>query len=127
MRPGYRSWNVVWYRPADEMTALPRLLTDVTGRTHQFSIPPTLVAPAVIAEMLDDAARLLPPEIATSLRLVDRPFLQPIYDLESSSLAFGRVALIGDAAMLARPHIGGAIVKAIGGRGCAGCRVGPVH
>ena len=113
VRPGHRRWNVVWYRPADELTALPRLLTDVTGRMHPFSIPPTLVAPAVVEEMLDDAAHLLPAEIATSLRLVDQPFLQPIYDLESSSLAFGRVALIGDAAMLARPHIGGAIVKAI--------------
>ena len=50
VRPGHRRWNVVWYRPAEEMTALPRLMTDVTGRTHQFSIPPTLVTPAVIAE-----------------------------------------------------------------------------
>jgi 2-polyprenyl-6-methoxyphenol hydroxylase-like FAD-dependent oxidoreductase len=56
---------------------------------------------------------LLPPQIASSLRLVDCPFLQPIFELESSSLVFGRVVLIGDAAMLARPHIGGAIVKAI--------------
>ncbi len=114
VRPGHRSWNVVWYRPAEEASALQRLLTDVSGRTHEFSIPPTLVHPTVVAEMHDDALRLLPPEIAASLRLVHRPFLQPIYDLESTSLAFGRVALVGDAAMLARPHIGGAIVKAIG-------------
>ena len=31
LRPGHRSWNIVWYRPADEDRDVPRLLTDETG------------------------------------------------------------------------------------------------
>jgi 2-polyprenyl-6-methoxyphenol hydroxylase-like FAD-dependent oxidoreductase len=43
---------------------------------------------------------------------IEQPFLQPIYDLESPAMAFGRVALIGDAAFVIRPHVGGGIAKA---------------
>ena len=103
LRPGHRSWNVVWYRPADEATELPRLLTDATGRTHEVSIPPPLIAPAVIAEMRTAAERLLPPPLRAAVALIAQPFLQPVYDLESPALAFGRVALAGDAAFVVRP------------------------
>jgi 2-polyprenyl-6-methoxyphenol hydroxylase-like FAD-dependent oxidoreductase len=43
---------------------------------------------------------------------VPQPFFQAINDLESQRLVFGRVALIGDAAFIARPHVGGGITKA---------------
>jgi 2-polyprenyl-6-methoxyphenol hydroxylase-like FAD-dependent oxidoreductase len=39
-------------------------------------------------------------------------FFQPIFDLESQALAFGRVALLGDAAFVARPHCGMGVTKA---------------
>ena len=38
--------------------------------------------------------------------------LQPIFDLESPRIAFGRVALIGDAAFIARPHVATGVMKA---------------
>ena len=57
LRPGRRSWNIVWYRPADEATELPRLLTDETGHRHEMSIPPPLVARSVVADMREAAAR----------------------------------------------------------------------
>jgi 2-polyprenyl-6-methoxyphenol hydroxylase-like FAD-dependent oxidoreductase len=38
--------------------------------------------------------------------------LQPIYDLASPQLAFGRVAIIGDSAYVARPHVGTGVAKA---------------
>ncbi len=44
--------------------------------------------------------------------LCAQPFLQPIYDLEVPAMAFGRVALLGDAAFVARPHIGAGVAKA---------------
>jgi 2-polyprenyl-6-methoxyphenol hydroxylase-like FAD-dependent oxidoreductase len=44
---------------------------------------------------------------------IEQPFLQPIYDLESPRLAFGRAALIGDAAFVVRPHVGAGIAKAV--------------
>jgi 2-polyprenyl-6-methoxyphenol hydroxylase-like FAD-dependent oxidoreductase len=114
LRPGHRSWNVVWYRPAEETTEVPRLLTDETGYRHEMSIPPPLVARAVIAEMYDAAARLLPPQMLAAVHKLKLPFLQPIYDLESDHIAFGRVALMGDAAFVVRPHVGAGIVKAVG-------------
>ena len=40
------------------------------------------------------------------------PFLQPIYDLVSPQLAHGRIALMGDAAFVARPHVGMGVAKA---------------
>ena len=43
LRPGHRRYNVVWYRPADEATKLPWLLTDESGVTHAISIPPPLI------------------------------------------------------------------------------------
>jgi len=46
------------------------------------------------------------------VRLIDEPLLQPIYDLASPQLAFGRVAVIGDAAFVARPHVGAGVSKA---------------
>ena len=114
LRPGRRSWNIVWYRPADEATELPRLLTDETGHTHEVSIPPPLVARSVVAEMREAGARLLPPQMCAVLERIGQPFFQPIYDLESARMALGRAALIGDAAFVVRPHVGAGIVKAVG-------------
>ena len=111
LRPGHRSWNVVWYRPADEARDVPCLLTDETGHTHELSIPPPLIAKRVIAEMREAAERLLPPPFRTAMALVAQPFLQPIYDLQSTAMAFGRVALVGDAAFVVRPHVGAGVVK----------------
>ena len=112
LRSGERSWNVVWYRPAETAEDVRRLLTDETGKLHELSIPPPLVSRAVVAEMRDAAERLLAPQFRDALRLIEQPFLQPIYDLESSQMAFGRVALAGDAAFVVRPHVGGGVVKA---------------
>jgi len=44
--------------------------------------------------------------------LTPQPFLQPIYDLESPRMAVGRVALLGDAAFLGRPHVAAGVTKA---------------
>jgi 2-polyprenyl-6-methoxyphenol hydroxylase-like FAD-dependent oxidoreductase len=112
LRPGRRSWNIVWYRPADETSELPRLLTDSAGRTHEISIPPPLIAPAVITGMRAAADRLLPPPFRAAVAAIAQPFLQPVYDLESPALACGRIALAGDAAFVVRPHVGAGVVKA---------------
>ena len=58
------------------------------------------------------AERLLAPQFRAIVRLIDEPILQPIYDLESPRLAFGRVAIIGDAAFVARPHVAAGVSKA---------------
>ena len=112
LREGQRRYNVVWYRPADEVTELPHLLTDKSGVTHSISIPPPLIRAAPIAAMRAAAEELLAPQFRDIVRLIDEPILQPIYDLESPQLAFGRVAIIGDAAFVARPHVAAGVSKA---------------
>jgi 2-polyprenyl-6-methoxyphenol hydroxylase-like FAD-dependent oxidoreductase len=112
LRAGHRSWNIVWYRPADVDRDLPRLLTADTGKRHELSIPPPLIARGVIAEMRDAVTRLLPPQFRAAMDRAEQPFLQPIYDLESTAMAVGRVALAGDAAFVVRPHVGAGVVKA---------------
>jgi 2-polyprenyl-6-methoxyphenol hydroxylase-like FAD-dependent oxidoreductase len=111
-RPGRRRYNFVWYRPADEQSELPRLCTDASGRVHEHSIPPPLIRPEVAAEMREAAHRLLAPQFAEVVDLAPQPFFQPIFDVESSQLAFGRVALLGDAGFVARPHVGMGVTKA---------------
>jgi len=110
--PGRRRYNVVWYRPADEATGLPRLLTGQDGRRHDLSIPPGQVAPEAVAELRADAQALLAPCCAEVVLLTEQPFIQAIYDLASPRLVFGRVILIGDAAFVARPHAGMGVTKA---------------
>ncbi len=112
LRPGHRRFNVVWYRPADEASKLPWLLTDESGVTHTISIPPPLIRRAAIAEMRADAERLLAPQFRQIVRLIEEPILQPIYDLESPRMAFGRVTILGDAAFVARPHVAAGVSKA---------------
>jgi len=112
LRPQHRSWNIVWYRPAEAGAELGELLRDASGHRHELSIPPPLIRPAVIAGMREAANRLLPSQLCAAIERIEQPFLQPIYDLESPAMAFGRVALIGDAAFLIRPHVGGGIAKA---------------
>ena len=112
LRAGHRRYNVVWYRPADEATELQHLLTDERGTTHTISIPPPLIRHDGIAAMRAAAERLLPPQFRAIVRLIDEPILQPIYDLETPRMAFGRVAIIGDAAFVARPHVAAGVAKA---------------
>lgn len=112
LRPMHRRYNVVWYRPADEMTKLRWLLTDERGATHAISIPPPMIRREAIAEMRADAERLVAPQFRQVVRLIEEPILQPIYDLESPRMAFGRVAVVGDAAFVARPHVAAGVSKA---------------
>jgi 2-polyprenyl-6-methoxyphenol hydroxylase-like FAD-dependent oxidoreductase len=112
LRPGHRRYNVVWYRPADEATELKSLLTDESGVTHAISIPPPLIRRQAIAEMRAAGERLVAPQFLPVLRLMDEPILQPIYDLETPRMAFGRVAIVGDAAFVARPHVAAGVSKA---------------
>ena len=108
---GLLSYNIVWYRPADE-TMLADLCTDAEGRRHEVSIPPPLIRPNVVAGMKIDAQLLLAPPVADVIARAEQPFFQPIYDLVSPRVVVGRVAFLGDAAFVARPHVGAGVTKA---------------
>ena len=109
--PGHRDWNIVWYRPILGDQALRDMCTDAEGRHHGPAIPPPRVRPEVTAALKRDGHALLAPLIAELLER-SQPFFQAIYDVESPRLAVGRVALLGDAAFVARPHVGMGVTKA---------------
>ena len=107
--PDRRDWNYVWYRPVTD-EELRDISTDASGKVHAFGIPPPLMRPDVRNKIKLDAERLLAPHIAEIVEKSD-PFFQAIYDVESPQLAAGRVCLLGDAAFVARPHVGAGVTK----------------
>ena len=109
---GKRCYNTVWYRNADEHSTLVDLMTDADGVHYPHGIPPAMVSMHHIAAMRRTVRLLMPPQFAEIVEKTARPFLQPIHDLASSEIAFGRVALLGDAAFVARPHVGMGVTKA---------------
>jgi 2-polyprenyl-6-methoxyphenol hydroxylase-like FAD-dependent oxidoreductase len=114
MEPGKRQLNVVWYHPVRELDELPRLMTDDAGRYHANGIPPSLIRADVREEMMDLAEKVVAPQFAEAIRRAKLVFFQPIVDLESPRLVFGRVVVIGDAAFVARPHVAMGVPKAAG-------------
>ena len=109
---GSRRFNFVWYRPAPPDGALQSLMTDDEDQHYPLGIPPNRVSQRHIADMRVAAARLLAPQFAEIIEKTAQPFLQPIYDVSSERIAFGRVMLMGDASFVARPHVGMGVTKA---------------
>ena len=110
--PGTRRFNFVWYRPAPQDGTLAALMTDDDGQVYPLGIPPNKVSGRHIAGMRAAAVSLLAPQFAEIVAKTVQPFLQPIYDVSSEQIAFGRVVLMGDASFVARPHVGMGVTKA---------------
>jgi 2-polyprenyl-6-methoxyphenol hydroxylase-like FAD-dependent oxidoreductase len=64
--------------------------------------------------MRADVTRLLAPPLTEVMTKARQPLLQAIVDLETPAMIVGRVALVGDAAFVARPHVGMGTTKAAG-------------
>ncbi|MDP3082253.1 MAG: FAD-dependent monooxygenase, partial [Rubrivivax sp.] len=109
---GQRRWNFVWYRPAAAGAELAALMTDADGVHHAEGVAPLQVSWRCIAAMREAARAKLAPQFAEIVEKTAVPFLQPIHDLVSPQLAFDRIALLGDAAFVARPHVGMGVTKA---------------
>jgi 2-polyprenyl-6-methoxyphenol hydroxylase-like FAD-dependent oxidoreductase len=109
-RPGRRRLNWLWYHPV-HAAALPNLSTDARGRRHA-AIPPPLIRPEVVEAFRAEARAIVPPQFRAVIAATPAPFFQPIYDLDSPRVVAGRVALVGDAGFLARPHAGAGVTKA---------------
>lgn len=111
LRPGYRRYNFVWYVPTSS-SEFRDMLTDATGRRHHLSIPPPLVREDILEAMQKKAEITLPEPFVTILKHSERPFFTPIYDHHSPVMHDGRIVLSGDAACVARPHVGMGATKA---------------
>ena len=112
LRLGHRRYNFIWYRVGDEQE-LRRMCVDERGHQHDYSVPPPLIRKDLIAQMRRQAQEIMPPQFLDCLANM-QPFFTPIYDFSAPQLVFGRVALVGDAASSARPHMGFGMAKAGG-------------
>ena len=110
--PGERRFNWVWYVNYDQATELPRILMDKENKRRDYSIPPGMLAPAVEQEMRSYANTVLAPPFQKLVAATQEPFVQAILDLGVPQMTFGRVALVGDAAFIPRPHTAASTAKA---------------
>lgn len=113
LRPGHRRYNFIWYRVADA-AQLREMNVDDNGVQHEFSVPPPLIRRDLKAQMLADARDIMPDVMLDCVTKIPQPFITPIYDFTAPSIVFGRVAMVGDAAANARPHMGFGVAKAGG-------------
>ncbi len=111
LRPGHRRFNFIWYRVGDAQ-ALKEMCVDENGHQHEHSVPPPLIRKDLIAQMRAEAEEEMPPALLDALRVIEQPFFTPIYDFIAPAIVHGRVALLGDAASNARPHMGFGVSKA---------------
>ncbi len=115
VEPGERLINFVWYRNYLEGPELDDLL-GVSGRVAsaapKLSVPPGAVADHHVAEMKAHAAARLPALLAEVVARTEQPFLQVVYDVEVDTMVQGRACLLGDSAVVARPHAAAGSAKA---------------
>jgi len=109
---GPRRSQFSWFRSIDQAVGLRDWCTDSTGLCHGESIPPPLIRRDVIGELQAHANAVLAPQVAALVNVTRQTVIQAIYDLESPQLTFGSVVLLGDAAFVARPHVGTGVTKA---------------
>lgn len=108
---GARRYNAVWYRRVDDPALA---LTDAQGQTHAFSLAPGAMSSQAAGELVEAAVQHLPPPFVQVFAVEKSPFVQAIFDMETPRMVDGRVALIGDAAFVARPHTAMGVAKAAG-------------
>ena len=110
--PGERRFNWVWYVNYDEATELPRILTDKNGKRRDYSISPGMMASDIELEMRDYAQSVLVEPFQKLIAATKEPFVQAILDLGVPNMIFHRIALVGDAAFIPRPHTAASVSKA---------------
>ena len=113
LRAGNRRCNFIWYRAADA-DELREMNVDENGVQHEFSVPPPLIRKDLIEAMRADAREIMPAVLLDCVMKLKQPFVTPIYDFTAPRIVFGRVAMVGDAAANARPHMGFGVAKAGG-------------
>lgn len=109
---GQRRFNWVWYWNVAEGDDLRAHLTDQSGLVRDYSIPRGAMNADLVARQRAVADEVLPPPFQQLVQATADPFIQPIYDLSVPQMAFGRIALMGDAAFGPRPHTAASTAKA---------------
>jgi len=110
--PPHRVINFVWYRNYPTGGPFEDLMRDRDGVQRAGTMPPGAIREEHLTEMRSIAAEVLAPTLLEVVMGCDEPLIQAVFDLESSHMVFGRVCLIGDAAIGLRPHVAAGQAKA---------------
>ena len=110
--PPHRVINFVWYRNYPTGGPFEDLMRGRDGVQRAGTMPPGTITDAHLAEMRSTATDVLAPTLLEVVLGCDEPLIQAVFDLESPRMAFGRVCLIGDAAIGLRPHVAAGQAKA---------------
>ena len=108
---GSRRYNYLWYYPTTE-EKLKDLLTDNEGYFHSDGIPPSLIKGDHITDIMKIANKIMPKNFIDIVTKASTTMFQPIYDVMSEKIVSENIVLIGDAAFVARPHVGIGVLKA---------------
>jgi 2,6-dihydroxypyridine 3-monooxygenase len=113
LRVGDRLMNFVWYRNIPAGDQFTSMVTDRKGRISSVSVPAGEVKQEFVDQVRIDAERLLPTVAAEVVVKTAQPYIQIMQDTIADRMAYGRVALIGDAAFASRPHAAAWTAKAV--------------
>jgi 2-polyprenyl-6-methoxyphenol hydroxylase-like FAD-dependent oxidoreductase len=115
LEAGRRRYNWVWYRRlSDADGSLARALTDTSGHVHQYSLPAGAMPEGARDDLVRAAQETLPPQFGAAVSAERSPFIQAIFDYATPIMVTKRIALLGDAAFVVRPHTGMGVSKAAG-------------
>ena len=110
--PPHRVINFVWYRNYPTGGPFEDLMRGEDGQQRSGTMPPGSIRSEHLSEMRSTAERVLAPTLLEVVMGCHQPLIQAVFDLESPKMAFGRVCLIGDAAIGLRPHVAAGQAKA---------------
>lgn len=71
-----------------------------------------MIYPNVEQSMRSYVDRVLAPPLQKLVAATQEPFVQAVLDLSMPQMAFNRIALVGDAAFIPRPHTAASTAKA---------------
>jgi len=107
---GKRRLNWVWYWNYQEADELAALLTDRTGQKRRTSVPPGMVCAEHWQKQMEIARAFLHRNFVNCWKRPKSHSCNPSSTLPSA-MAFGCVALMGEAAFVLRPHTAAAAAK----------------
>jgi 2-polyprenyl-6-methoxyphenol hydroxylase-like FAD-dependent oxidoreductase len=111
IQPGERRYNWVWYRRLSS-GQFAKALESNDGESRSFSAARGGLSAGTEEELRATARAKLAAVLSEIVAKEKSPFLQGIFDYEAPVMYRGRVALLGDAAFVVRPHTAMGVAKA---------------
>ncbi|WP_289058391.1 FAD-dependent monooxygenase [uncultured Flavobacterium sp.] len=108
---GERLYNWVWYLNKSDQE-LGEILIDKDGKKRLYAVPPTFLSSKAISDLHQLADNELPKILRDRVHQTENPFVQVIVDMAVPRMYSGRIAILGDAAFVVRPHTASGTAKA---------------